>query len=55
MSDFKKEFNKEKEERRGRVAKGSFGLIFNGVRDNKDGIKRKALSSRKRERVRIIY
>ena len=55
MSDFKKEFNKEKEKRRGRVAKGFFGLTFNGVRDNKNGIEKKDLFLRKRERVIIIY
>ena len=55
MSDFKKEFNKEKGKKRGRVAKGSFGLTFDGVIDDKDGIKKKALSSRKRERAIIIH
>ena len=54
MFNFKKELDKKKEERKGRVAKGLFGLTFNGVIDNKDGIKRKALSSRKRKKV-IIY
>ena len=43
MSDFKKEFDKEKEERKSRVVKGFFGLIFNEVRDNKDDIKKKSL------------
>ena len=55
MSDFKKELNKNAEKDGGKVAKGSFGLTFNGVRDNKDSIKRKASFSRKRERVIIIY
>ena len=55
MSDFESEFDKIKEEGRGRVAKGSFGLTFDGVRDNKDSIKRKALFLRKRKRVIIIY
>ena len=41
--DFKKKLDKEKEKRKGRVAKGSFGLTFNGVRDNKDGTKKKNL------------
>ena len=53
--DFKKEFDKVKEKGRGKVAKGFFGLTFDGVRDNKDSIKRKTLSLRKRERVIIIY
>ena len=55
MSDFEKELDKEEEKRRGWVAKGSFGLTFDGVRDNKDGTKRKTSSSRKRERAIIIY
>ena len=42
MSDFKKEFNKIKEKGKGRVAKGFFGLTSNGVRDNKDSIKKKS-------------
>ena len=55
MSDFKKKFNKAKEKGRGRVAKGFFGLTFDGVRDDKDNNKKKALFLRKRERVIIIY
>ena len=55
MSDFKKEFDKVKENDKGKVAKGFFGLTFDGVRDNKDSIKRKTLSLRKRERAIIIY
>ena len=54
-SDFKKELNKEKEKGKGKVAKGSFGLTFNKVRDKKDGIKRKALSSRKNKRAIIMH
>ena len=41
MFDFKKKFDKVKEKGKGRVAKGFFGLTFNGVRDNKDSIKKK--------------
>ena len=55
MSDFEKELDKIKEKGKGRVAKGSFGLTFNEVKNNKDSIKRKALSLRKRERVIIIH
>ena len=55
MSDFKKEFDKKEEKRRGRVAKGFFGLTFDGVENDKDGIKKKTLSSRKRERAIIIH
>ena len=55
MSDFKKELDKVKEKGKGRVAKGFFGPTFNGVRDDKDSIERKALSLRKRERAIIIY
>ena len=53
--DFKKELDKVKEEGRGRVVKGFLSLTFNEVRDNKDSIKKKALSLKKRERVIIIY
>ena len=55
MSDFKKKFDKIKEKGKGKVAKGFFGLTFNGVRDNKDSIKRKTLSLKKRKKVIIIY
>ena len=55
MSDFENKFNKIKEKGKGRVAKGSFGLTFNGVRDNKNNIKKKALSLRKKKRAIIIY
>ena len=55
MSDFKKEFDKVKEEGKGKVAKRFFGLTFDGVRDDKDSIEKKALSLRKRKRVIIIY
>ena len=55
MSNFKKEFNKVKEKGKGRVAKGFFGLTFDGVKDNKDSIKKKALFLRKRKRAIIIY
>ena len=55
MSDFKKEFNKVKEEGKGRVVKGFFSLTFDRVRDDKNSIKKKALSLRKRERAIIIY
>ena len=49
VSDFERELDKKKEKDRGKVAKGFFGPTFDGVRDDKDGIKRKALSLRKRE------
>ena len=55
MSDFKKELDKIKEKGKGKVAKGFFDPTFDGVRDNKDSIKKKASSLRKRERVIIIY
>ena len=55
MSDFKKKLDKVKEKGKGRVAKGFFGLTFDEVRDDKDSIKKKALSLRKRKRVIIIY
>ena len=55
MSDFENELDKIKEKGRGKVAKGFFGLIFNGVRNNKDNTKRKTLFLRKRERAIIIH
>ena len=55
MFDFKRKFNKIKEKGKGKVAKGFFGLTFNGVKDNKNNIKRKALSLRKKERAIIIH
>ena len=55
MADFKKELDKIKEKGRGKVTKRSFGLTFDGVRDIKDNIKKKASSLRKRERVIIIH
>ena len=55
ISNFKKEFNKIKKKGKGKVAKGSFGFNFDGVRDNKDNTKRKTSSLRKRERAIIIH
>ena len=55
MSDFKKELNKIKEKGRGRVVKGFFGLTFDKVRNDKDNIKKKTSSLRKKERVIIIH
>ena len=55
MSDFKKKLDKIKEKGKGKVAKGSFGPTFDEMRDNKDNIKRKASSLRKKERVIIIH
>ena len=55
MSDFKKEFNKIKEKGKGKITKGSFNPTFDEVRDNKDNIKKKALSLRKKEKAIIIY
>ena len=55
MSNFEKEFDKVKEKGKGRVVKGSFGLTFDGVKNDKDNIKRKALSLRKRKRAIIIH
>ena len=55
ISDFKKKLDKIKEEGRGKVAKGFFGPTFDEIRNNKNSIKKKALSLRKRERVIIIY
>ena len=55
MSNFKKKLDKVKKKGKGRMAKGFFGLTFNEVRDNKDSIKKKTSSLRKRERAIIIY
>ena len=55
MSDFKKKLDKIKEKGKGRVAKGFFGLTFNGVRNDKDNIKKKTLFLRKRKRIIIIH
>ena len=55
MSDFKNKLNKIKEEGKGKVAKRSFGLTFDGVKNNNNSIKRKTLSLRKKERAIIIY
>ena len=55
MSNFKKKFDKIKKNGKGRVAKGSFSLTFNGVRNNKDNIKKKASSLRKKKKVIIIH
>ena len=40
MFDFKKKLDKIKEKGRGKVAKGFFNLTFNGVKNNKDNIKK---------------
>ena len=37
------------------MAKGFFGPTFDGVKDNKDNIKRKTLSLRKKKRAIIIH
>ena len=41
MSDFEKELDKIKEKGNGRVAKGFFDPTFDGVRNDKDSIKKK--------------
>ena len=55
MSDFKKKLDKIKEKGKGKVVKKSFGLTFDKVKNDKDNIKKKASSLRKKERVIIIY
>ena len=55
ISSFKKTLDKEKEKGKGRVVKGLFGLTFNKVRDDKDGIKKKTLSLRKKGKAIIIH
>ena len=55
MSNLKKKLDKIKKKGKGRVAKGSFGPTFNGVRNDKDNTKKKTLSLRKREKAIIIH
>ena len=55
MSNFKKKLNKVKEKGKGKVAKGSFGLTFDGVRDDKNSTKKKTSFLKKREKAIIIY
>ena len=49
MFDFKKELDKIKKKGKGRVAKESFGFTFDGVRNNKDNIKKNLILKEKRE------
>ena len=37
------------------MAKGSFGLTFDKIKDNKDNIKKKTSSLKKRDRAIIIH
>ena len=55
ISNCKKKLDKIKKKGKGKVAKGSFGLTFNGVRNNKDNIKKKASFLRKKKKAIIIY
>ena len=55
MSDFKSKLDKVKEKGRGKMAEGFFGLIFDRVKKDKDNIKKKALSLRKKKRAIIIH
>ena len=55
MSDFESEFDKIKKKGKGKVAKRFFGLTFNKVKNNKDNIKKKALSLRKGKGVITIH
>ena len=41
MSDFEYKLDKVKEKGKGKVAKGFFGLTFDGMKNNKDSIKKK--------------
>ena len=54
-SNFKKKFDKIKKKGKSKVAKGFFGLTFDGVRDNKDGTKKKTLSLRKKKKAITIH
>ena len=53
--NFKKKLNKIKEKGKGKVAKGFFGLTFTRVKNNKDNIKKKTLSLRKKNKVIMIH
>ena len=55
MYNLKKKLIKKKKKGKDKVEKGSFYLTFNKIKNNKNGIKRKALFSRKRKRAIIIY
>ena len=55
MSDFKREFDKNVEKGKDKVAKGVFGPTYDGVKNNKDSTKKKASFSRKKEKAIIIY
>ena len=44
MSDFEKELDKNAKEDKGKVAKGFYGLTFDGEKNNKDNIQKKTLS-----------
>ena len=55
VSDFEKKLDKIKEKGKGKVAKGFFGLTFDGVKNDKDSIKKKTSFLRKRKRAIIIH
>ena len=55
MSDFEKKLDKIKKKGKGRVAKGFFGLTFNEVKNNKNNIKKKTSSLRKKKKTITIY
>ena len=55
MSNFENKLDKIKKKGKGRVVKGFFSLTFDRVRNNKDNIKKKTSSLRKRKRAIIIH
>ena len=55
ISDFKKKLDKIKEKGKGRVAKGFFGLTFDGIKNDKNNTKKKASSLKKRIKLIIIH
>ena len=55
MFDFKNKLNKVKEKGMGKVAKRFFGLTFDKMKDDKDSIKKKTLSLKKKEEAIIIH
>ena len=49
MSDSKEKLDKDVEKKRGRVTKRVFGPTYDGVRDNKDSIKKNLILKEKKE------
>ena len=55
MFNSAKEFNKKTTARRDIITKRVFNFIYNVVKKNEESIKNKTVSSKKEEKVMIIY